>query len=685
MSRGVSKKSMFGFLEDEGRRGGLRLSRDQDKHEAWTQAILPAEAAGELNESEADRRPLRILAGLVFVVLSLILVRLFYLQIVAGAHNMALANGNRIRERVARAPRGVIYDSKMTELASNQPSFDLTVIPQLMPKDAQSRTRSYDKLASLTGHPAAEIGASAEITCRAHHEPGCLNTPVPQLVLAGLPRDVALLIDQESIRLPGFALDVNPIRKYADQANLLSAFLGYTGRLNEQEAKDNPDLGPTDLIGKLGIEEQYEKVLRGQNGGQRTEVDATGRPVRVLANRDPTPGNNLVMSIDSALQQQFSAAIQRQMDASGSKRAAGVAMDPRTGKILAAVSLPGYDNNKFSQGISAKDYQALIKDPGQPLFNKVTSGGYPSGSIIKPLGVSAALQEGIVTLATVVMDAGKIIVPNKYDPSKPATYKGWESDRGLGPVNPLTAIARSSDIFFYKVMGGLFGTDEDFTHPLGVERLTNYYKLFGLGAKTGIDLPTEAAGRVPTPAWKKAFSGEDWFTGDTYNIAVGQGDLLVSPLQMANAISAIANGGTLFAPQLVNRVIDNQGKTVQEIKPEIKRQNFVRSDYLAQVRRGMWMTINDPQGTAWPRIHDEVPVQVAGKTGTAETVVHDAGEDAKDQSKPHAWFEAFAPYENPQIVMVVLVEHSGEGAQYAAPAVRETLKWYFTEGAGAKR
>lgn len=676
-------KSIFGFLEGEAAGDSPRLSRDLAKHEEWTEAILPADAEASSPEGETNRRPLLFFGLFVGVMILVLGGRLFMLQVLSGDRNLALANGNRIRERVERAPRGTIYDRNRVTLASNQASYDITVVPQLLPRDAPARQAEYARVAALLGVPAVEIAAKSETSCASKKPDDCLTNPVPQLVAAGVDREKALAVDQSTASLPGFALDVNPIRQYSDD-NLLSAFLGYTGRVNADEAKDNPTYGPTDLIGKLGLEKQYESVLRGTNGGEETEVDATGKPIRVLDSKEPVSGQSLVLSIDQGLEQHFTEAIKKQMDASGAQRAAGVALNPKTGEVLAAVSLPGYDNNKFSRGITQTDYQKLLSDPGQPLFNKVVSGGYPSGSIIKPMGVAAALQEGVVTLATTIMDSGLITIPNKYDPSKPAVYRGWERTTGLGIINPLTAIARSSDIFFYKVMGGLFGTNEDFTHPLGVNKLTDYYKKFGLGAKTGIDLPSEAAGRVPTPDWKKAFSGDDWYTGDTYNISVGQGDLLVSPLQMANALSVIANGGTLYKPHLVNQVIDTAGKIVSQITPQVVRQGFVKPENLASVRRGMWMAVNDSSGTACCKIKEQVPVAVGGKTGTAETLVHDDGSDATHESRPHAWFEAFAPYDNPQIVMVVLVEHSGEGAEYAVPAARETLAWYFTQGAGAK-
>lgn len=678
-------KSIFGYLEEFGGNRRLRLDGDLARHEEWTEAILPADTTGATPEGETSRRPLVLFSMVVGVALLVLTGRLFMLQVFDGQHNLALAEGNRIRERVARAPRGIIYDRNKAVLVRNQASYDVTVVSQLLARDAAERKREYEQLAALTGAAAADIAAKAEADCKPPRtdRPACLNSPVPVLAIGGLQREQALLLEQHSGELPGFALDVNPIREYTD-GNLLSAFLGYTGRVSAEDLNTNPNYGPTSLIGKLGLERQYESQLRGADGGEQTEVDALGRPVRVLASRDPVPGQDLVLSIDLGLQQVLAGAVQKQMEAAGSKRAAGVAMDPRTGEVLAAVSLPSYDNNLFSRGISNTDFQVLLKNPGQPLFNKVVSGGYPSGSIIKPFGAAAALQERIVDAHTTIVDSGSITIPNKYDPSKPSVFHGWERDNGLGAVNVLTAIARSSDIFFYEVMGGFItGGPADFTRYLGVTKLTEYYKKFGLGSRTGIDLPSEARGRVPTPEWKKQFSGEGWYTGDTYNISVGQGDMLVSPLQMVTAVSALANGGRLFKPHLVKQIVDGNGKVTQEVKPEIVRDGFISPDNLALVRRGMWMAVNDPLGTACCRIREEVPVPVGAKTGTAETVVHDDGSDAALQGRPHAWFEAFAPFDNPRIAIVVLVEHAGEGAQYAAPAARETLAWYFTQGAGA--
>ncbi len=663
------RRSIFGYLEGESD-SKLRAKRDPAKHEEWSEAILPADAAASVPEGDINRRPLMAFAVATGFATAVLLVRLFALQVLAGDHNLALANGNRIREQVERAPRGIIYDRTGQVLAQNQASFDVTVVPQMLPNESAARQAEYAKVGSIIGLSAGDVAAKAEITC-ANHEPDCLLSPVPQLVAAGVERDKALLLDQSSSTLPGFSLDVNPIRQYSDN-NLLSVVLGYTGRVSPEEAKANPDYGPTDLIGKLGLEKQYEQQLRGTNGGERTEVDATGKPIRVLASRDPVAGNNLVLSIDKNLEQKMSDALNKQLTLSGAKRAAGVAINPKTGEVLAAVSLPTYDNNAFSRGISQSAYQSLLADPGQPLFNKVTSGSYPTGSIIKPLGASAALEEGIITPQTTIDDTGQLDVVNPYDTSIHYIYKGWEHS-GLGIVNLFSAIARSSDIYFYTIAGGF----TNFTHFLGVDKLTAYYKKFGLGSKTGIDLPSETVGRVPTPAWKKQFSGQPWYTGDTYNIAVGQGDILASPLQMASAIAAVANGGTLYKPYLVSQIKDGSGKVISTTKPQVIRKNFITPANLSLVRQAMRQTVSSPQGTACCFMDRDVPVQVAGKTGSAET-------DPGNNVPADAWFVSFAPYDDPKIVTVMLIEKAGEGAQYAVPATRETLQWYFTQGAGAQ-
>lgn len=647
-------KATFGFADEHMPEGGrLQLKRRLAAHESWAEAILPADAEAGSIETETNRKPLAGLAVVAVSVIALLSLQLFNLQVANGQRNLGLAEGNRIRQKVVRAPRGVIYDRNKSVLVRNQASFDLTVIPSLLPADDKDRHSLYAKVGALAGLSAAEVAAKSEAKG--------LRQTQPQLVASGLDRDKALLVDQSSQDLTGFSLDVNPIRDYQD-ASQLAHVLGYTGRISEAELTDNPGYLPTDFIGKLGLEKSYENVLRGSNGSEQTEVDASGRPIKVLASKPSVPGSDLVLAIDKGLEGKLTQAITDQMKKAGATQAAGVALDPKTGEVLAAVSLPSYDNNLFSRGISQADYAKLSSDPAQPLFNKAIAGAYPSGSTIKPFVASAALEEHVVTPQTTIVDEGKLEVVNKYNPAIKYVFNGWEHS-GLGVMNIYRAIAMSSDIYFYTVGGG-FGN----INGLGIDKLDSWYQKFGFGRKTGVDLPDETAGRVPTPDWKQKFSGEPWYTGDTYNISVGQGDILVSPLQLAVATAAIANGGTIYKPHFVKQVLDDHGNVIQNIAPDVVRRNVATAANLAVVRDAMRQTV--ASGTACCIFDQQVSVHVAGKTGTAET-------DPGANKKPHAWFVGFAPYEDPKIVMAVIVENSGEGAEYAVPAVRETMAWYF--------
>ncbi len=628
-----------------------QLKRQATKAEQWVETLLPAEAGAPKLTGEVNKRPLAYLLAAIALTSVVLALRLAGLQILHGNSNLNLANGNRIRERVTYAPRGLIYDRNHQILVNNVAGFDVTIVPSQLPRAVPEKEVLYARLGGLLGLPAADVKAKAEVPAPSSNQ--------GVLIASNISRDQALLVDQDSTKLPGVSLDVNPIRQYAD--NSLSQFLGYVGRVSNADLKVRNTYLPTDYIGKLGIELQYEWALKGKNGGQQTEVDASGRPVRLLADQPARAGNNLTLTIDEGLQQKLTEALQKQAEAAHSPKAAAVAVNPKTGEVLAAISLPNYDNNLFAKGISSADYTKLLADSGQPLFNKAINGGYPSGSIIKPIVAAAALDERVVTPQTVIVDKGQLDIPNPYDPKVTYTFHGWEHS-GLGSMNIFSALAMSSDIYFYTVAGG-YGP----FRGLGVGKLTSYYARFGLGQKTGIDLPEEASGRVPTPSWKQRVIHEGWYTGDTYNISVGQGDILVSPLQMAMATAAVANGGTLYKPYLVQQVTALDGQVVKKYQPTIVRSNLATPESLAIVRQGMRQAVQS--GTACCVLDKEVSVAVAGKTGTAET---DPGKRA-----PEAWFTSFAPYDDPKIVVVALVENAGEGAEYAVPAVRETLAWYF--------
>lgn len=673
---------MFGYGgETRPHKGDPVIKRDKGGHEKWAEAIMPADAEAGVIETETGRKRLIIIAVMVVVALAILGAQMFRLMVVDGERNLGLADGNRLRQKVTRAPRGVIYDRNKVTLAQNLASFDVTVIPSLLPRSIEQRRQLYAKVGSSLGLTAEEVEKRAEKNCiedalraktpQFRAEFDCLAATQPRLIVNNVPRDVALDFDQVAPTVLGFSLDVNPIRDYRDNS-LLSAILGYTGRVSEDDLVRNPDYIGTDYIGKLGVEKQYEKELRGQNGREQTEVDASGRPIKLLSSQPSIPGSNLVLSIDTELQQRMTDAIKGQMQAAGSQRASGIALNPKTGEILAAVNLPSYDNNLFAGGISQGEYSKLLNDPAQPLFNKVMGGAYPVGSIIKPLIGSAGLQEGVINTSTSVNDTGSLEIPNKYDPNVKYTFRSYE-EGGLGVVNISRAIAVSSNVFFYTVGGG-FGN----IAGLGVDRLTTYYHKFGLGHATGVDVPGETAGLVPNPVSKKKATGESWYLGDTYNISVGQGDLRASPLQMAVATAAVANGGSVLKPHILKEVQDAGGRTIRSVQPEVVQKDFISPANNQIIRQAMRQVVAAPYGTACCTMEREVPVPVAGKTGTAET-------DPNGKRKPHAWFTAFAPYDDPQIVTVILIENSGEGSQFAAPATREVLSWCFKRPGGCVR
>lgn len=610
---------------------------------SWREVFVGGEIDQEPMDSSIVRRPLFIWFGLVAAVSLVFVLQLFNLQIVQGERYAGLADGNRLRSTVTYAARGKIYDRHGRVLATNTASYQLTVQPHLLPTGESRRQAVFEQVAALTGRGENEIREQAETT----------QTGIePLVVIDRLSRAQALNLEETLPQLPGFAVDAIPVRDYTSDSGL-AHIVGYTGRVTEEELGRRDDLLPIDFVGKDGVELMYDQRLRGTNGIIRTEVDASGQPIRVLFSQSATAGEDITLTIDAGLQRRLAAALRAQMKEAGVVRAAGVALNPKTGEVLASVSLPSFDNNLFARGISADQYQQLVSNPLEPLHNKVIGGGYPAGSIIKPMHVSAALQEGVVNEDTVIVDRGKIVLQSPYDPSATFVFRGWRPE-GLGPMNARRAVAMSSDIYFYTTGGG-FG---DFK-GLGVDRLTRYYRLFGLGERTGIDLPGEASGRVPTPQWLEKNYDRPWSVGDTYNISIGQGDLLTSPLQMAVSTAAVANGGHLLEPYVV--------KPSQGASARVVREGFIDKQYLKIAREGMRAVIG---GTTCTCTFADVAVTVAGKSGTAET-------DPGSNRQPHAWYTAFAPYEDPEIVFAVLLEEGEGGSQFAAPVIADALKWYF--------
>ncbi len=471
----------------------------------------------------------------------------------------------------------------------------------------------------------------------------------PFLILENIDKEDALIIEEKIKNIDGTELEKSSVRNYVD-GNYFSNIVGYNGRISENELEKHPDYLLNDIIGKNGLELVYEKQLRGKYGKQEIEVDSFGRKIKIIEQKDCEPGNNLVLNIDAGLQRKIYDELAEIVEKLETKNGAvAIAINPKNGAVLALVSFPSYNNNLFARGINSGDYDRLLSDEMKPLFNKAISGEYPPGSVIKPLIGAAALQENIISPSRIIV-GGEAIYVGSY------RYLDWKAH---GPVNLVKAIAQSCNVYFYTVGGGHGGIE-----GLGIERIKKYANLFGFGELLGIDIPEESNGLVPDREWKKNVKNERWYIGDTYHVSIGQGDILATPLQIAVYTAAVANDGKLFQPQVVDRIIDLNGDAVENIEPRIIREDFIDLENIKWIQKGMRENVVSGSGRALANL----PVEIAGKTGTAQYARNE---------KTHAWYTAYAPYDDPEIALTVLIEGGGEGHAAAVPVAKEVLEWYF--------
>jgi penicillin-binding protein 2 len=634
------------------------LNNDQKKKPLdWDESAQDILSDVEELHDDQHKAPSLIWLNLFLVLAFLFLSsRVFYLQIINGTNFRALSDNNRIRSQTILAPRGLIQDRNGQIIAQNTGSFNLVAVPFDLPKDNQMLEQEIQKAAQVFAFDKDAVLKAVKAAGK--------NSLRPIIALQNLNPDTSILFQTKASEFLGFSLEQIPIRQYPNP-KVFSHLLGYTGLVSQDDlkflVKENYD--SVDFAGKSGIEQQYENFLHGTNGQNLVEVDATGKLLNVLGRNEPDPGKTLVLNIDKELQEE----IYNQLSAGKNPRAAAVALNPKTGEVLALVSLPGFDNNLFSAGISNKDYQALLSDKNLPLFNRAITGTYPPGSTVKPMVGLAGLEEGIMTPETIVIDRGSLVIANQYNPLIKYNFWGWNHS-GLGEVNIYRAIAESDDIYFYQVAGGYPNTA--ISKGLGAEKLAEYYKKFNLGALTNIDLPGEKPGIVPTPEWKEAYFKNDpilskWYLGDTYHVGIGQGDLLVTPLQVTFWTAAIANNGVGMTPQLLKKVTGKNNSLIFENSPKVLFERFVSEENLKVVQQAMRQTVTNGSG----RQLNNLPIQAAGKTGTSQF-------DGSDPSRTHAWFTAYAPFNDPQIVITVLVEAGGEGNAIAVPVVKDALKWW---------
>lgn len=626
--------------------------------------------------------------------------QLWRLQIVRGGFYQQAADVNRLRLESDPAPRGVMYDRRGYLLVRNTPQLAVSIIPAYLPEDRIERRVMLARLAELIDMPLSTPPPNrlAQESGRPIMEPETDSTPGilnileeaqlapyrPALLKVGIPREIAMILEEEHLDWPGVLVQMQPARDYP-YGPLVAHLLGYVGPIPQEQAQEYEEKGydpNRHRVGLTGLEYSFEEELRGVEGQKMIEVDVAGREVRTVGDpQEAVPGHNLRLTVDLELQQKAEEVLTKHLKINHKTQGIVVAMNPQTGEVLAMVSLPSYDNNLFTGGISLKALQALQQDPDRPLVNHAISGQFPPGSVFKVIVAAAGLEEGVITPNTTLRCGGILWLPNRYypeDPSLAQPFYCWIHNYygSHGSLNVVSALAQSCDIFFYQVGGGYLNRFQG----LGEERLGYYAELFGLGARTGIDLPGEARGLVPTSKWKRVNYTESWVTGDTYNMSIGQGFVLATPLQMLNAVAAIANGGTLYRPQLVHEVIDSEGNIVRPFVPEVIRQLPISKANLDLVRQGMRLAV--AAGTA--RKANVPGVAVAGKTGTAEFFVDQNRDGLPDRTRDghlptHAWFAAFAPFERPEIALIVFVYGGGEGSAVAVPITQEILSYYFSQ------
>lgn len=580
---------------------------------------------------------------ILIITMTVLLIRLWDLQIMRGSEMRKLSEQNRIRIKKVIAPRGIMYDRSGRVLADTRPSFNVYITPE----DIKDFSQTVDGLAKLLDVDREDIIDKLKAASR-------MPPSFPVKIKPDIPMDEVAKIEAHRVYVPGVNIQIEPKRNYP-YGKMLAHALGYISEINDEElkTKEYKNYSPGDYIGKYGLEKNYENYLRGIDGEKRVEVDARGREVRTLDIVEPTPGNTLHLNIDMDLQ----TIVEKAME---NKKGGCVALDPKTGGVLVLASRPAFDPNKFASGITKEDWKAVITDKANPLQNRVTQGRYPPGSTFKIALALKALELGIINERTTFLCRGGFPFGNRV-------FKCWKKG-GHGSVAVHRAIVESCDVFFYNV--GL---------KLGIDRIHEMADSIGLGKLTGIDLPGEKQGLMPSTAWKKKTYGQPWYEGETVSVAIGQGAVWLTPIQLTQLSSFVANDGVTFKPQLVNRVVSPEGKVLKVFEPVTNSNIKLKKETLKLVKDGMRGVVNEPGGTAYgSRLQN---VAMSGKTGTAQTTSLDKG------GHDHAWFIAYAPSEEPAIAITALVEHGGHGSSVAAPiakAITENLFRVRTEIKEAK-
>ena len=610
--------------------------------------LLDKDSSGKL-EIPIKKNGILVTFTIAILILLMFWGRVFWLQVWRGNYYAERSAKNNIRIYQIRPPRGIVYDRDGKTLAENISNFNLLAVPADLPKNQDDLAKWSEKLSKILKKENSELLGFIKTLDK--------NSTGPVLLAENLERNILITLETQLPNLSGVFINKETERIYID-SSYFSHLLGYLGKTSANDIKDKSGYSLLDFIGKDGIELQYENELRGKSGKIAVAVDSDNTVLNTIIAEEPQTGNNLTLNIDYDLQKVLTDALKNKMVETNSFGAAAVMIDVNTGGIISLVSLPNFNNDVFNRGIGQSEYQNIVNNKTKPLFNRAIGGTYPSGSTIKPFIASAALAENIIDPNYKIDDTlGYIAVPNQYNPDIIYTYRDW---RAHGFVDMERAIAVSANVYFYEIGGGYKNIK-----GLGIERIKKYLNLFGFGKTANIDLPGEASGLIPDPEWKKKVKNEPWVTGDTYNVSIGQGDVLVTPLQMAAGIAAIANGGSLWKPQILKKIINDAGETLKTVKPELIRNNLMENEKLKIIREGMRRAVTE--GSVW--FLNDLPFKVAGKTGTAQVT--------NTFKKTNAWFTGFAPYDSPEIAMAIVIEGAGEGSTAAVPVAKEVFNWYY--------
>jgi penicillin-binding protein 2 len=589
----------------------------------------------EVRLSQASTRILRlVLIGIVVLVTS----RVLYLNFIKGSFYAARAEANANRIDHILAPRGLILDRNGMVLAENRSVYRAILNVDELSKHPELRDKTFAAIERIFGMSEGDIESLVQ-------ERSATESVEP--VVLGADLTPAQIVALKALDLTTMKLTDAFMRHYTDTASF-SSLLGYVSLPTAKDLDSNPSLSSQDLVGKAGVELQYDDTLQGRPGIHVKIRNAKGQVIHEEERRQPEIGTPLTLSIDGEFQKFFYSRMLQGLQSLGRTSGGAIALNPQNGEILALMSFPTYDNGLLSSPGHSDEKRAILSDANQPLFDRMIGGNYSPGSVIKPLDSVALLKEGIVDVNKSVFSPGYLDVPNRYDSAHPSRYLDW---RYQGYVNTYSAIAQSSDVYYYVTVGG-FGD----VKGLGISKLKEWWQKFGLGAKTGVDLPGEKKGFLPDAAWKEKTTGKPWLLGDTFNVSIGQGDFEVTPIQLINYISAIANGGKLYQP-----TVNLHGE-----HPKVLADLTSLAPQIYEVQKGMRLTVTSPMGTAY-QLHD-LPFYIAAKTGSAQI---------ENNTKENAFFAGYIGENNTSpIVILILVEHAKEGSLNAVPIGKDVLNWY---------